>query len=223
MPINAQTALAQLGADPLAFLRTYALWIQGNATHPSGTVQFEILDGAPFMNGVDVRRPGSFMKTRNMHSTQTFMVAHAALGFGGHAFQAHWLQMSEWTGGASIYNISVLTLDHNGPALMFTAGLTGCSVAVQDLGGGQIAVAHVRPNSDMDDVTPGAELDGQGVHRTLRRSGWTRVFGRDHYGDNRQVIVVGVRRHGNWQIFAQKQELPGQGPGDIRSAKKVYG
>lgn len=221
MTIDARTAFQQLSSNPLSFLQTYGLWVQGNATHPSGVLNFEILDAAPFMSGT-IRRPGTHLGTARMHETQTFMVSHASLGFGGHPFSARWLKMSEWVGAPSIYDISVLDLDLAGPPLMFTAGLTGCSVAIQDIGGGRLAVAHVRPNSDMNGVASGGSLDGLGVHTVLRRSGWTSVFGRHDYGSGRQVVVVGALRSGQWTLYAQNQTLPGNGPGDIRSARQIY-
>lgn len=224
MPITVQHALAQLQAHPKTFLSRYAVWIMGTGTGPSGTRNFEIIDAdAEGVNFLGVlQRPDTFWGTRKMHTTQTFGVT-LAQGLGGHAFQAQWLKMSEWTDSRSLHAIDVLTLDHSGPGLLFTGSLTGCSVAMQNLGNNRVAIAHVRPNSDMPDVAQGGMLDGAGVNTILSKSGWTAVYGRHNYADNRQATVVGVRRGGHWQIYAQKQEYGGHGAGSIRSVKRIFG
>jgi hypothetical protein len=105
---------------------------------------------------------------------------------------------------------------------MITANLTGCAVAMNDQGNGTLAIAHVRPNSDMLNPPQGA-LDGAGVHSVLSKAGWTAVYGRNDYAATRQVVVVGVRRAGHWNVYAQKQTMPGAGAGDILSVHKIYG
>jgi len=221
VPITDLQAYTDLSAHPRTFLKKYPLWIQGAATTATGPRNFELTDAAAYLNA-PVHRPGSILKTHSMKVTQGFIVAPFGTGFGGHQFPASWLAMSEWTNSNQLHSISILTLDHTGPAVMITANLTGCAIAMQDLGGGSVAVAHIRPNSDMLNPPVGA-LDGAGIHNVLNKSGWTAVYGRNDYSATRQVVVVGVRRAGHWKLYAQKQTLPGAGAGDILSVHRIFG
>ena len=222
MPITDLQAYTELTTHPKTFLKRYPLWIYGQATAPtSQTRAFQIGDASAFLNG-PVHRPDSFFKTFKMRETQAFMVSPQGTGMGGVPAQASWLAMSEWDGPPSINNISVLTLDTQGPSLMFTANLTGCAVAMSDLGNGRIAIAHVRPNAEMANPPKGA-LDGEGLNTLLSKSGWTAVYGRSDYLPTRQVVIVGVRRNNHWKLYAQKQSMPGAGAGDVLSVHRIFG
>ena len=105
---------------------------------------------------------------------------------------------------------------------MITANLSGCAIAMSNLGQNRLQIAHIRPNADMDNIDPMAALSGAEMHKTLSRSGWTAVYGRHDYAATKQVVVDGVRRGGHWQIFAQKQTWS-RGPGDIMSVKRIFG
>ena len=223
MPITDLQAYTELTAHPKTFLKRYPLWIFGQATAATSQARaFQLTDAADYLSG-PVHRPDSFFKTHKMHATQAFVISPQGNGgLGGVALQASWLAMSEWVGAPSINDISILTLNHQGPNVMITANLTGCAVAMSDLGNGRIAIAHVRPNAEMPNPPVGA-LDGVGLHTVLSKSGWTAVYGRNDYSPTRQVVIIGVRRAGHWKLYAQKQSLPGQGAGDVLSVHRIYG
>jgi hypothetical protein len=215
MPLTENQALISLRVDPANFLARYALYIAGDLNN--GVVNCAIMDMAS-----PVRRPGSILRTANMHTTQTFMIGPVAVvGNAGPNFQAHWLKMSEWQTARDIYNIQVQTLDGTGPELMFTVMLSGCAIAIRDNGGGSIDIAHVRPNADMPGTNEDAMLDGAETHRILGLAGWTTVYGRGNYAHNRKIAIVGVRQAGVWHVYAQKQEMSLMGAGNIRKVKRI--
>lgn len=222
MPLTPTQALTQLRAHPTSFLRKYPLSVYGNATTASGVRQLYIMDGGFMDNGVQHRRPDSILGTLKMRNVnQTFTVALQNLGEPQtQQFAANWLKMSPWQNPNDIYNISILTLDGTGPNLMFTAVLSGCSVAVQRGTHGSLRVAHVQPNISIPNTNQQMQLDGQGVHRVLAKSGWSAVYGRNDYGHGNHTVIVGVRKTSGWKIYAQRQSGNG-GFGNIRSVKTL--
>jgi hypothetical protein len=126
MPLTENQALINLRVDPANFLARYALYIAGDLNN--GIVNCAIMDMAS-----PVMRPGSILRTKNMHATQTFMIGPVSVvGNVGPNFQAHWLKMSEWQTARDIYNIQVKTLDGTGPELLFTVMLSGCAIAIRE-------------------------------------------------------------------------------------------
>ena len=209
MPLTPAQAHTALLSTPEQFLRMNCLSLvvaaqTSNGVHPL------YLDYPMF--GIDVYRRKKY-RTWKKAKTQVFQIS-SQTGYGAgseHAFQAHWLKMSEWNNSVSLYNISILNLDNTGPALMFTARLSGCTIAVQQLGH-QIALAHVRPN----DILSGKQL-GQQMGRMRKMNLWTSVFSANDYG-NYEANIVGHRHSGSWSIYAQIVE----GGMDVVKVKQIF-
>jgi len=109
-------ALQDFRNHPRTFLKTYPLQ---NNYDPQNDGIFR----AHIFNGAAGERPGSILKTKNMHTTESFTIQAAAGQLGeGHPFWLHGLH----TGQSNLAPVWYL-LDGGGPDIMLTAKLTGCT------------------------------------------------------------------------------------------------
>ena len=191
MPLSPNEAVQRLQFHTESFLAKYSVTIAGD---PSGSqvTSFYIEDAG------DSSRPGSILRTRNMHATQRFRIRPAgALGTVTPVFQAHSVKMfKDPPSGVYTYVLPVDTT----PDLMVTGQLSGCSFAIRKNADGTLVVAHIQPQA-------GA---GQAIQlqETLKNSGnWDIVYGKGDYAKHlRTVSIVGKRIGQRWHIWAQKQD-----------------
>jgi hypothetical protein len=200
-------ALSQLSANPRAFLEKYP--IQSNFDpHANGNAQIYIF------NGGGGQRPGSIMKTFNMHTTESFTVQPmpGQLGEG----TTFWVQGLK-TDGSSNHNnnnIDWFRLGNGGPGILLTAKLTGCTFVARSVPGqpGAVDVAHLQPDQPLveNGLQLNQRLDIQGQQ----------TYGRLKYDFNvRSINVIGVRLPGGWKIYAQKLEKQNL---SIRSVTRIF-
>jgi hypothetical protein len=208
MPLTGIQALQLLAADPRPFLERYVVTAVG-ANNPSGLETFKIANSTG-MGANTPYRPGSRLGSLNKHATEKFRIWPAAgLAAAGDEFQAYNIQMVPSNNPVVMYNVPA-----NAPNLLITGGLSGCSFLVDDLGNGQIACAHMQPSS-------GAGTGNEnGPALAARLSGqYGVVYGRNRYHAQNQVCVVGVRRGGQWKIYAQKLDYLGL---TIQSVDRIF-
>ena len=176
-------ALAALCLSPETFLRSYPLMIAGKSV--SGPTDYVIFQELP--------------------TDKKFKIA--AFGNNGEPLKAYNVPMLPSTqfqglgaSGPNRVQIPGVMLG-NDRDVMVTGQLTGCSFLVQSTGG-SVLCAHIQPQGG---------LDGSKLHTSLINSAQfqgqpatTRpiVFGRNFYPAGR-ATVVGVRRLGRWEIYAQ--------------------
>lgn len=187
-----EQALELLKADPYSFLCRYP--IQNNFdTQDSG-----ITSAYLWNNLSEGQRPGNILRTFHMHKAESFQIGNQVIAnvFGEKAFQVHGVYM-----GRDPNNPQWYTLNNDGPELMLTAKLTGCTFVARphDNNPQWLMVTHLRPNE---------EIDGLKLNRDMNYLyGGKNVYGRLKYDlDTRSVNVIGVRVSGEWRIFAQKLE-----------------
>ena len=151
MRVTPSQAIAQLATNPSSFLRKYPVRIFGD---PKGShvASYRIEDSG------DSTRPGRRVLSSRRDETQRFDIRPRGVAFGNPAgsvwFDAHSVKMFE---GRSPYEIGVYTLPaREGPNLMVTGQLSGCSFAIRDNGDGSYDVTHIRPNAQL----PGEVLQG---------------------------------------------------------------
>jgi len=193
-------AVQALKNDPRAFLKKYP--IQDNFDPAvNGMAQVYML------NGGAGQRPGSILKTSNMHTTQSFTIQPRPGASGdGNPFWVHGL----FTGQSSAVPVW-MRLDNNGPEIMLTAKLTGCTFVARPVAGhpGEVEVTHLQPHGETG-VALNTRLDVAGQN----------AYGRLKYDiDTRSINVIGVRRAGAWKIYAQKIEKHAM---TIRSVTRIY-
>ncbi|MDB6157803.1 MAG: hypothetical protein JWO04_1509 [Gammaproteobacteria bacterium] len=195
-------ALTQLQANLKQFLSKYP--IQGIFDPPASGVT-----NACIMNNIAGQRPGSILRTHNMHATETFRIQSGYGASGeGLMFPVHGLFTTAASAAKQWY-----TLDATGPALLLTAKLTGCTfIARAGAVAGEVDVAHVQPDAHIDGVT---------LNNTEAGVAAQHCYGRNSYNiDTRSINVIGIRSAaGVWKIYAQKIEKHAL---SIRSVTKVY-
>lgn len=182
-------ALQQLRAEPRKFLRTYP--IQNNYDPAaSGVYQVHLF------NGGGGHRPGTVLRTQNLHATQSFTLQGGIGQLGeGHPVWVHGLFTAAANAAAPIV---WYRLDANGPDLMVTAKLTGCTFVARAVAGapGSVDVAHIQPT---------VAENGVQLNNRLAATAGQLTYGRNSYDiTSRSINVIGVRVGGQWKIYAQK-------------------
>jgi hypothetical protein len=130
-----------------------------------------------------------------------------ALGPGAAPVQAHSIQMVAHANTPPLNQIPGYLLDGNGPDLMLTGMLNGCSFIMKaNANRSTVRCAHLQP---VPGVGHGAALNVRCINNAafLGDAGPVTVFGRNNYADvgasPRSCTVLGVRRAGAWEIYAQ--------------------
>jgi hypothetical protein len=175
------------------FLKTYPVRVFGN-THDSGVAQFVI------RNRGDSFRPGSVMRTHNMHATESFEL-HPNSAFhmpSEHIFPAHSIHMDLGVNQLGFYKLFA-----SGPNVMVTGQLSGCSFVINPSADGGIYVAHIKPVGQT-----GAQLAAILTHTYPQAFVYGASAEHGYYdSDDRVVSIIGIRDGGNaWSIYAQKQD-----------------
>src|SRR4051794_12671131 len=180
-------ALQLLRANPRAFLRKYPLQ---NNFDPAMSQPTQ----AHIFNGAAGQRPGSVLRTRNMHTTESFTIQAAPGQLGeGHPFRV----MGTYTAPSSVAVIPWVLLDQHCPDIMLTAKLTGCTFVTRAAGAaGNVEVAHLQPHQETGlQLNQRMEVPGQ------------QAYGRFKYDiTDRSVNIIGVRVGSRWKIYTQKLE-----------------
>ncbi len=195
-------ALDMLRANPRQFLLKYP--IQGNYDpQASGQAQVYLLN-----TGGAAQRPGSILGTHRMHTTESFTIQPSVGRSGdGHPFRVHGV----YTGQSNLAPVWYL-LDNNGPDIMLTAKLTGCTFIARQAANnvaGNVEVTHLQPNGET-----GLQLN------TRMNIAGQETYGRLRYDiSDRSINVIGVRVGTRWKIYAQKIDKHSM---TIRSVHRIF-
>lgn len=194
-------ALQSFRNHPRTFLKTYPLQ---NNYDPQNDGIFR----AHIFNGAAGQRPGSILKTQNMHTTESFTIQAAPGRLGeGYPFWLHGLHTGQ-SNQAPVWYL----LDGGGPDIMLTAKLTGCTFIARPAAGhpaGCVEITHLQPNQETG-IALNTRMNVHGQH----------AYGRLRYDINvRSINVIGVRQNGGWKIYAQKLEKHNLA---IRSVTRIF-
>lgn len=187
-------ALRELLLNPERFLKTYPVSIDEDPS-PSG------VKIAYIKNGRVGKRPGGNLGTWNMHRTEEFKFSLSQPD--GHSFSCQYVRMDPSNQAIQWYAVA------NTPDIVLTCKLTGCTFVARQ-NGPSLEVAHLQPK------------DESGLQLNQRmQGGGQKAYGRLKYDlETRQAHVIGVRRGGIWEFYAQKIDKNKEV--GIRSVKKVW-
>lgn len=189
-------ALRQLLSHPRKFLQKYYVAVDERIGHPGGTQQVHFYT----TGGLDSFRPGSVLGTKRFHVSSSF---HFSLGAppDGRTDNAHcsipacYVPMLQATGGTNFNNL-VWTPVFALVDLIITVQLSGCSFLWRG-NGANFECAHYQPQPGMTGGTLQTNLSNGAPH----------IYGRSNYGEGHVSNVIGVRRNGQWRIYAQKVQV----------------
>ncbi|HKA53449.1 MAG TPA: hypothetical protein VKJ47_07280 [Candidatus Binatia bacterium] len=94
---------------------------------------------------------------------------------------------------------------HHGPHIMITALLNGCTFCCANHPGGGVLMKHIRPRGALDHEVLAQRIGATGAF-VNQVNGTFRFFGSGGHGYDaftNDVTIVGVRRGGNWAVYAQ--------------------
>jgi hypothetical protein len=195
-----QDAVTRLLQSPDDFLRKHPIinTFDCNAHGPTR---------AYFRNDrADALRPGSLLGTRSLHTTESFnLETISGANAYGYAFPVQGVYTSK--SNAPLW----YTLDGNGPAMMLTAKLTGCTFVATAGTGTNVQVTHLQPE----------QVSGLEVSKSMQGPGRS-AYGQEQYDfDKRSINIIGVRVGGRWNIWAQKL-VKNASPPKILSVKRIW-
>jgi hypothetical protein len=190
------TVLYQLQHHTMAFLQSHVLTLHGAALSGPRINYLCYHDGAQGANE-------GFQIAPDPLITPLQGIDHMVYK----AIKVHSVRMIKSSEDFDVSDLEPYVLDGTGADLMVTGQLSGCVFAIRQEPG-RLIVAHVQPGGNRQ---PGAML-----RQTIKLMGRfanygrvTHVFGRgDYHG---RAHVLGVRKGGTWQIFAQ-EVASGSGP-----------
>ncbi len=210
-------AVAQLLASPRKFLRKYPLNISDDGTLGTSGPTNRVF----VTNHTPGKRPGTILRTHRMHTAESFNINLTNIGLPtGHQINAVRIATTQSDQAASWYRLNTI-----GAALMVTCQLTGCAFVIRAAGVGGIGAIECGHMLPTDLTTMAAIETGEALNTRLVASGnYLAVYGRNSYDHqqngmyDRNVAIIGVRRNGQWKIYAQKKDTQR----GIKSVHRVY-
>lgn len=201
--MDLDTAYALLQTAPAEVLRRHPVRVIGSG-HMPGVETVALFHGT-----AAATRPSSVFGTHVMRATTAFEIRTAAhMGpqqftsvttnqpLPHRVFPAHFVHMSPGLTSMESYRLPV-----DGPKIMVTPLLTGCSFVMEPAEGGAVRVTHVRPGGGVS----GAQLPGA----IAGQVGEAQIYGADdnkgtYDSADRVVNIIGVLTDSGWVIYAQK-------------------
>src|SRR5262245_2516008 len=206
--MDCATARARLLAHPEEFLRYYPVQCAGASAPNQNAVnlrQYHINKHPDGHRGAT--RPGFLGIRLNIAS---FMLQNFPTVNGASINQAHVVPMVNYN--SNLYNCPNLNgninampyyqLDGAGNGLMVTGELSGCCFCWLLQGGGLWCI-HVQPKDGIDAVALQDALRAQGQFALAPGRALGTYGRRDYPNLATRASVIGVRRAGNWNLFAQ--------------------
>lgn len=209
--MNATTMMAELQADPEAFLRHYVVSIAGgnpNLAQPfEKQAMFQIQTGdSQSYTGFQTGLAGLMSKTKDRPMIRFVKLgANSVAAAGNDVIDAWYVPMAQRT--TRLVNRHTLLPGNGGPDIALTSQLSGCTFSVGAAGadGGRI-VAHIQPPTgaqptaaDYRSMRDAASL-GEMEHFFDRES----RPGATSYGDpGNRATIIGIRSQGGWSFYAQ--------------------
>ncbi len=202
MPLDAATVLNELWANPLDFLRHFHLSIAGgDNTVPSGEATFVYSDLNNTVSGFTTGLSGLVGKTKDRPQIRFTLRPGPAKedpDIGADEFNAHYVAMKQIDDQPQTTHYA---LPDDGPDLMLTSQLSGCTFGIGSAANGARLVSHIQRGEGFTAVDQHDAVTGGLVH------GVDRVFERQSdrtYGDARnRATVIGLRANGGWRFYAQ--------------------
>jgi hypothetical protein len=192
-PKQAKEALSE---HPVRFLRSYPVSIAGHHG-ASGAHMYGIHYHQTYI-------PGTTLGNERF-KIEALVDARACSPY--HAFQAHTIKMIGWSDlhddGHSPITLAGYTLDALAPGLMMTGQLSGCAFCMLRVGT-TVICTHIQPTGT-DGATMQNALQARGAFAGHPAQPLT-IFGRNNYAA--YASVMGVRKAGEWRVYAQHLNSP---------------
>lgn len=202
MPLDAATLLGELRTNPLDCLRHYQISIAGGSTSNSGVSAFSYYEKGGTVSGFTTGLSGALGKTKNrarVSLTRTG-VEDPSADIADGKFNAHYVAMKQI--GQDVQTTHY-ALPGDGPDIMLTSQLSGCSFGIGSNAKGAQLVSHIQPKSG-EATTESVQQLHNAV--TLGDDGGWNVFERqsDDTYKNHYATIVGVRTKAVWQFYVQQ-------------------
>jgi hypothetical protein len=190
--MNTSSAIAALFKDPHDFLLHNLVKIFGGATLHSKLRIFTIEK----KEGVNITGPStrdaSRMKSRERWDIKV-TPKQPGSGLAENEFEAYYLAMKQLDDD---FQTTHFTVPLDGPDLLLTSQLSGCSFGFASTLDGNCMVSHIQPSK------AGAVADsGKMASKILEGAMGGSVFGRSQYDE--MATVLGHRQKGHWAFYAQ--------------------
>jgi hypothetical protein len=209
--MNLASVMAELRADPEAFLRHYVVTIVGgnpNLAQPferRALFQFQIANTQDY-TGFQTGLAGLLSKTKNRPVIKFVKVAaNSAAAAGNDVIEVWYVPMAQQT--TRMANRHTLLPGTDGPDIAFTSQMSGCtfSVGVAGTDGARI-VAHIQPPRGAQPTA----ADYRAMRGAASLGDMENYFDRESrpgatsYGNPmNRATIIGVRRQGGWFFYAQ--------------------
>ena len=213
-------------SNPEDFLKKFPIKMFGTgANTPSGENGFAIVNRDQRPQEAPKLLSLAFVK-RLLNNTESFDIKPTPyLGPNevGHQFQAHSIRMDVGAAAMNSYR-----LDTTGPSIMVTGELSGCSIVMRPVEGGGLDIAHIKPRPPQMGQNGGPSTPaqtGQELYDELTEAhpdaivyGASNAQGQ-YDSSNRRVSIIGVRKDGQWSLFAQKVDAENR---DLKSVYRIF-
>lgn len=222
------TILNDLMADPKSFLRHYVLIIAGGKAATSGVASgiatFSCDSTGATMPGFTTGLSALRGVTKDREKIKFMKVAMPPRDpADADEFNAWYIAMAVMGSDAQTTHFPVPGT--GGPDLLLTSQLSGCTFGVGSITtDGSRLISHIQPMSGAVDAATRTKLHDETVDRMT--DGVDAVFEREarpgarHYGDqHNRATVVGVRRGGAWEFWAQEY----QDNSDTQNVPELFG
>ena len=219
MPTAAE--IIQFRADPNLFMRTNIVEWQGAGPEDQANIDVFMVDsgagryrtGSKFLGLGNAKADAP--KSRVKWANNPMNPAPA----GTATFPA------VWSGFKGLQGRQANLPAAGGPSIMFTPQLTGCTVVCKTNADGSAQFSHYNYRSVLDatqvdddaNMVQRAQNDYGGGQSTLTKGDYRAV---SKHGGNLTVTVVGVRKNGRWEFWAQYLEDKASGL-QIRDVRKL--
>lgn len=197
--MNSARALEKLQQNPLKFLRQWPMRIAGHPTVAGPQQYYLFPHGNPGVWSIGTQAPP--------------LAPHRA---GFMAWSVPMVYVNAINPGAMS---SVEALSNGGPSMIVTGLLNGCTFCIEDAGGGNVRMSHVKPAGGVMAIALQTSLALNGRFAG-GGGGPVQTFGMGtEYGGTEDATIVGVREPNGWHIYAQMHTRMAH---NILRAEQIY-
>ena len=208
--VTMTTVLAEMAADPEAFLRHYLVYIAGGAAAtsgtPSGIATFQFEDAGSTHRGFTTGLSGLRGITKNRSKIRfSKRSLPPAPNLGADQFNAWYVAMV--VSGSGAPTTHTMLSGTAGPDIALTSQLSGCTFGVgSNTPTGDRLVSHIQPAASTTaargamhtEMVAGLNNQVGGIFERENRAG------AESYGDlGNRATVIGTRHKGKWRFYAQ--------------------
>lgn len=194
-----------LRSDPGTLLRQVSLKMFGGRTALSSVHEFLVIDAGKTMRGFTSGMSGHLGRKKSRPVFHIKLARSALPGDRAAAapdarFFAEYIAMGQVSDGLAATHRMLPA--EGGPDVMVTTQLTGCTFGIGSDVNGNRLVSHIQPPEAFKDPAGRKRLVSHAVTAGFEGGELHSTFNRDN-GYQYEAVVVGLRRNGQWQIFAQ--------------------